>query len=123
MSEPCGEFHYETLRDKKHIVCLAGGCGITPFLSMASSMAEGDEDYQMTLFYGARDMENIAFRAELDALAEKGLQVIYVLSEETRPGYEHGFITGALLEKYVDVHDVTFFLCGPRLCMILSAKS
>ena len=113
MSEPCGEFHYETLRDKKHIVCLAGGCGITPFLSMASSMAEGDEDYQMTLFYGARDMENIAFRAELDALAEKGLQVIYVLSEETRPGYEHGFITGALLEKYVDVHDVTFFLCGP----------
>ena len=33
MTEPSGEFHYETLRDKKEIVCIAGGSGITPFLS------------------------------------------------------------------------------------------
>lgn len=114
MTEPSGEFHYETLRDKKHIVCIAGGAGITPFLSMAKSMVEGDEDYEMTLFYGARDEARIAFKPELDALAEKGLKVVYVLSDEERAGYEHGFVSAALLEKYVDVRNVTFFLCGPK---------
>ena len=114
MTEPSGEFHYETLRDKKRIVCIAGGAGITPFLSMAKSMVEGDEPYEMTLFYGARDEAHIAFKPELDALAEKGLKVIYILSDEERPGYEHGFVSAALLEKYVDVRDVSFFLCGPK---------
>ena len=114
MTEPSGEFHYEALRDNRHIVCIAGGAGITPFLSMAKSMAEGDEDYEMTLFYGARDEARIAFKPELDALAEKGLKVVYVLSDEERAGYEHGFVSAALLEKYVDVRNVTFFLCGPK---------
>lgn len=114
MTEPSGEFHYETLRDKKHIVCIAGGAGITPFLSMAKSMVEGDEDYEMTLFYGARDEARIAFKPELDALAEKGLKVVYVLSDEERAGYEHGFVSAALLQKYVDIRNVTFFLCGPK---------
>ena len=114
MTEPSGEFHYEALRDNRHIVCIAGGAGITPFLSMAKSMAEGDEDYEMTLFYGARDEARIAFKPELDALAEKGLKVVYVLSDEDRAGYEHGFVSAALLEKYVDVRNVTFFLCGPK---------
>ena len=114
MTEPSGEFHYEALRDNRHIVCIAGGAGITPFLSMAKSMVEGDEDYEMTLFYGARDEARIAFKPELDALAEKGLKVVYVLSDEERAGYEHGFVSAALLEKYVDVRNVTFFLCGPK---------
>lgn len=114
MTEPSGEFHYEALRDNRHIVCIAGGAGITPFLSMAKSMAEGDEDYEMTLFYGARDEARIAFKPELDALAEKGLKVVYVLSDEERADYEHGFVSAALLEKYVDVRNVTFFLCGPK---------
>lgn len=114
MTEPSGEFHYETLRDKRHIVCIAGGSGITPFVSMAKSMQEGDEPYQMTLFYGARDEAHIAFRPELDALAQHGLRVIYVLSDEQKTGYEHGFITAALMEKYVDIRDASFFLCGPK---------
>lgn len=113
MTEPAGEFHYETLRDQKKIVCIAGGSGITPFLSMAKSMEEGDESYEMILFYGARDEAHLAYKKELDALAEKGLKVIYVLSDEERQGYEHGFVTAELLEKYVDIYAVTFFLCGP----------
>lgn len=114
MAEPTGEFHYETLRDKKQIVCIAGGSGITPCLSMAKSQFEGDEDYEMTLFYGVRDRAHIAFREELDELAAKGLKIVYVLSDEEAEGYEHGFVSAALLEKHVDVHNVSFFLCGPQ---------
>ena len=113
MSEPSGEFHYEALRDAKQIVCVAGGSGITPFLSMAKSMVEQDEPYDMILFYGARDEAHIAYKAELDELTQKGLKVIYVLSDEEKLGYEHGFISSELMGKYVDLKQVTFFLCGP----------
>lgn len=115
MSEPTGEFHYETLRDKKQIVCIAGGAGITPFISMARSMADKDEPYEMVLFYGARDEAHLAYQAELDELCQKtGLRVVYVLSDEEKSGFAHGFITADLMEQFVDIKECTFFLCGPK---------
>lgn len=112
MTEPSGEFHYENIRDKKNIVCIAGGSGITPFLSMAKSVAEGNEDYSMTLFYGAKDFENLAYRDELEVLKKSGVQIIYVL-ETAHEGCEQGFVTAKMLEKYVDINSSTFFMCGP----------
>ena len=115
MSEPTGEFHYETLRDKKRIVCIAGGAGITPFISMARSMADKDEPYEMILFYGARDEAHLAYQAELDELCQKtGLRVVYVLSDEEKSGFAHGFITADLMGQFVDIKECTFFLCGPK---------
>ena len=111
MTEPAGEFHYETLRDHKQIVCVAGGSGITPFVSMAKSRKEGDEPYEMLLFYGARDAAHLAYKADL--AAEGAVKVIYVLSDETREGYEHGFVSAELMARYADLQKVTFFLCGP----------
>lgn len=115
MTEPSGEFHYETLRDSKNIICVAGGSGITPFLSMAGSLADGDESYSMLLFYGARTAAQLAYKAELEALAErcKDLKVVYVLSDEEQPGCEKGFVSVELMKKYTDLTDRTFFLCGP----------
>lgn len=115
MTEPSGEFHYETLRDSQTILCIAGGSGITPFMAMAGSLADGDESYSMLLFYGARTAAQLAYKAELDALAQrcKELQVVYVLSEEEQPGCETGFVSAELIKKYTALTDCTFFLCGP----------
>ncbi len=116
MTEPSGEFHYENLRDSKNIVCVAGGSGITPFISMAGSLVDADEDYNMTLFYGARTQVQLAYKEELNALAEKcsKFKVIYVLSDEKCDDCENGFITAELMEKYVEIETSTFFLCGPQ---------
>ena len=54
-SDPQGFFYYEDLRDAKHVVGLAGGSGITPFLSMAYALRDGAEDFELTLLYGSRD--------------------------------------------------------------------
>lgn len=116
MTEPSGEFHYETLRDSRNIVCIAGGSGITPFVAMAGSLADGDESYSMILFYGARTAAQLAYKTELDALAArcKDLKVVYVLSDEEQPDCENGFISAQLMKKYTDLTDCTFFLCGPQ---------
>ncbi|MCI5774481.1 MAG: FAD-binding oxidoreductase, partial [Erysipelotrichaceae bacterium] len=103
MSEPSGEFHYESLKDQQHIIAIAGGSGITPFISMAKSMIEKSEKFTMTLFYGASDEKHLAYKEQLDNYAKQGLKVIYVLSDEKKEGYEHGFITKEILDKYADV--------------------
>lgn len=113
MTEPSGEFHYDSLRDQAKIIGIAGGSGITPFISMAKSMIEGSENFSMTLFYGAIDEQHLTYKDQLDEFSKHGLKVIYVLSNEEKEGYEHGFITSELIERYADITNSTIFMCGP----------
>lgn len=110
-----GQFYYEGLRDAKNVVALAGGSGITPFLSMAYAIRDGIEDFNLTIIFGSRTEENILFREELDAIcaACDKVKVVHVLSDEEKEGYEHGFITAELIQKYAkDPYSV--FICGPE---------
>ncbi len=114
-SAPLGNFCYEPLRDKQTVIGIAGGSGITPFLSFMKAVADGDEDLALTLIYGVRTESDILFKDELDSLAEKceKLKVVYVLSNSEAQGYEHGFITKELIEKYAP-EEYSVFLCGPN---------
>ena len=114
-SGPQGSFYYEELRDPEHIVALAGGSGITPFLSMAQAIADGTEDFDLTILFGSRTREQILFREELDYIAEKcdKVHVVHVLSDEEAEGFEHGFITADLIKKYAK-EPYSVFVCGPE---------
>ena len=114
---PQGFFYYEDLRDCPTVIGLAGGSGITPFLSMAEAIADGTEDFDLVLLFGSRDVDNILFKDELDALAKKTdkFKVIHILSDSEAEGYEHGFITAELIKKYAPAgEDYSVFLCGPE---------
>ncbi|MBR2686081.1 MAG: iron-sulfur cluster-binding domain-containing protein [Erysipelotrichaceae bacterium] len=115
ISEPSGFFCYEPLRDAPHIVGIAGGSGIAPFLSMAKAIAEGILDAEMTLLYGSRTEEEILFKEELDALEKKceQIKVVHVLSDEKKEGYYHGFISKELIRKYMK-EDSSVFVCGSQ---------
>ena len=114
-SGPQGNFYYEELRDPKNIVALAGGSGITPFLSMAQAIAEGTEDFDLTIIFGSRTRDQILFRKELDWIALKcnKVKVVHVLSDEEAEGFEHGFITADLIKKYAK-EPYSVFVCGPE---------
>lgn len=114
-SGPQGNFYYEELRDCKNVVALAGGSGITPFLSMAQAIADGTEDFDLTILVGSRTKEQILFGDELDYIAEKcdKVHVVHVLSDEEAEGYEHGFITAELIKKYAK-EPYSVFVCGPE---------
>lgn len=116
VSAPEGTFEYQPLRDAPHVIAVAGGSGITPFLSLAKAIVDGDEEFTMTLLYGSRTVDNILFREEFDRLAAATdkLNVVHVLSHEEREGYEHGFVTAELIQKYAPSGPYSVFLCGPQ---------
>lgn len=119
VSAPAGNFEYQPLRDAETVICVAGGSGITPFVSMANAIADGDEDFNMVLLYGSRNYDNILFRDELDALQKKcdKIKVVHVLSNEENDvdGTEKGFITAELIKKYAPTDkNYSIFLCGPQ---------
>jgi ferredoxin-NADP reductase len=117
VSAPLGDFYYVGLRDAKKVVALAGGSGITPFLSMARAIADGLEDFDLTILYGSRTRANILLKDELDACAAaaKGkVTVVHVLSDDKAEGYEQGFIDANLIKKYAPSSDYSVFVCGPQ---------
>ena len=121
LGDPSGDFCYEPLKDADHVVALAGGSGITPFFSMAQAIADGTEDHQLTIFYGAKTEKDLIFKKELDALASDKIKLVYVLSDEQREGFEYGFIGAELLKKYIS-GDFTVMMCGPQAMYIYAEK-
>ncbi len=112
---PEGNFNYEPLRDAPTVIGIAGGSGITPFLSLAKAIADGTEDAALTLLYGSRTQEEILFKAEFDALAEScdKIKVVYVLSDKKVKGFEYGFIDKKIISKYAPDSKYSVFVCGP----------
>lgn len=116
VSAPEGFFEYNSLRDAKTVIGVAGGSGITPFLSMAQAILDGDEDFNLILLYGSREADHILFKEEFDRIMAETdkVKVIHVLSHEERDGFEHGFVTADLIRKYAPDTPYSVFLCGPQ---------
>ncbi|MBQ2500685.1 MAG: iron-sulfur cluster-binding domain-containing protein [Clostridia bacterium] len=116
-SDPQGEFTYEPLRDAKRVIGIAGGSGITPFRSMAYAIADGDEDFELTILYGSRTLKDAVFSDELKALSETcpKIKLINVLSEQRAKGCKYGFVTAKLIESVVPKgEEYSLFVCGPQ---------
>lgn len=109
-----GEFSYNKYRDKKHLVCLAGGVGVTPFISMAHDIVDRDLDVRMTLILGNADISTIHAKDELDAFEDDRIRIIHVIENEKRGIFESGVITIEIIKKYVKIEDSTIFFCGSR---------
>lgn len=117
ISGPLGDFYYQNLRDAKQVVAIAGGSGITPFYSMAAAIADGIEDFDLTILYGSRTAGGILLKDEIEAVAARSkgrVKVVHVLSHEEKEGFEHGFITAELIRKYAPQGDYSVFMCGPK---------
>ncbi|MBR3251090.1 MAG: 2Fe-2S iron-sulfur cluster binding domain-containing protein [Erysipelotrichaceae bacterium] len=110
VGEPSGDFYHDSLRDRGHILAVAGGSGITPFISMMKAIKEGSEDFRLTLVYGVRKREMMLIDPE--EYRDERIRIITVLSDEIVEGYRHGLINGDILKEYID-EDTSVFMCGP----------
>jgi predicted ferric reductase len=102
-------------------VFVAGGIGITPFMSMLHTMADRGDGRPVTLLYADKTWDDVAFRDELAALRERlRLDIVYVLEEPPADwDGEAGLITDELLERRLPKDDLEryFMICGPPVMM------
>jgi predicted ferric reductase len=119
---PHGAFSMERYRAAGYVF-IAGGIGITPFLSMLRTMADRADPRPVTLIYADRGWDDVAYRDVLDELADRvDLELVYVL-EEPPDGWdgESGLITPELLDRRLprDRFRRMHMICGPPVMMDL----
>lgn len=118
VSEPQGSFVWD---DSIHNAAfMLGGVGISPIMAMLRYIADTGQNPEITMIYGNRNQNCIAYTKELDALKEKlHVKIVHVLSHlpEHDPwtGYR-GFITESIVKAEVDLSkNPVFFVIGPPI--------
>ena len=115
---PSGNFYYNPLFHGTDLVFLAGGSGITPFISMIREVTDRGLPRKIHLIYGSQRPEDVIFGKEIEERVRrhKNLKVTLVISEPPA-GYEGltGFISAKLMKDVLgDVSEKTFYICGPE---------
>lgn len=115
VSKPAGNFGYNPIRDEENVIAIAGGSGITPFMSLAWAILEGNYQCQLTVFYSVKTYEDIIFKKEIEEINKKnkGVKFIITLTREEKEGYLNGHLTKEMLEPYIKEFN-TVLMCGPK---------
>jgi ferredoxin-NADP reductase len=96
-------------------VFIAGGAGITPFISIFRDLKSKDKIGGNMLVYANKTKNDIILESELKHML--GDSFLNILSDEKNKGYFHGFITEEFLKTNIPVHYKNYYLCGPPLMM------
>jgi ferredoxin-NADP reductase len=96
-------------------VFIAGGAGITPFISILRDLKQKNKAGDNMLIFANKTKSDIILENELKQLLGKSF--VNILSHETVEGYSHGFISESFLKENIPPHYKNFYLCGPPLMM------
>ena len=112
---PYGQFTFEGEYPK--IALLGGGIGITPFMSICKNATDKTLNSKITLFYGCRTENDIAFKKELEELTQKNgnFKLIFIVNEPTAQWKgATGIINADIIkQKLPDYGEHMFYTCGP----------
>lgn len=102
----------------RHLVLVAGGTGITPFMSIIRDAVWRTMPTRLTLLFANKTAADIIYRSELMLLEARhpALTVVLTLTRAWPEGWmgERGRINGAMLRRHVaDVREPRWLLCGP----------
>ena len=119
IDEPFGELRLPN-SNKKPLVFIAGGIGITPFYSMIKHILKEKLPFKVMLFYSNWQPKDSAFLKELLTIAkdEPDITVINTFTAEneiiTNWDGERGIINEPMLRKYIaDLSVPKYYIAGP----------
>jgi len=101
-------------------VFIAGGAGITPFISIFRDLQEKNEIGGNTLIFANKTKADIILEQEFQMLL--GKDYINILSDETVDGYYHGMLSEDFLRARISDFNRNFYVCGPPPMMIAVKK-
>lgn len=92
-------------------VFIAGGAGITPFISIFRYLQSINKTGANKLIYANKTKADIILEAEFKKLL--GSNFINILSDEKAEGYANGLITEDFIKQNSNGLDKLFYVCGP----------
>jgi ferredoxin-NADP reductase len=96
-------------------VFIAGGAGVTPFISIFRYLRSKNIVGNNKLIFANKTKADIIHEEEFKKILGKNF--INILSDEILEGYGHGYITPDFLQDYIMPDDKYFYLCGPPAMM------
>lgn len=90
---------------------IAGGAGITPFLSIFRYLSSTSQVGNNKLIFANKTKADIILEDELKKIV--GNNFINILSDDTIEGYAHGFISEDFIKNNLPVAGGKFYVCGP----------
>jgi len=90
---------------------IAGGAGITPFISIFRYLQSKNEIGDNKLLFANKTKADIIHEQEFKKLL--GENFINILSDEKAEGYAYGQITRDYLKSYLPVSGKYIYVCGP----------
>jgi len=100
------------------IVFIAGGIGITPFISMLRYISQENLDYKIILLYSNRDRESTAFLEELENIAKNNprFKLILTMTDDLKWQSEKRKINAQFIKEYISKPKSRLYLiAGPPI--------
>ena len=102
-----GQFSFKKAKYKKQL-WLAGGIGITPFLSL---IQEVNSDYDVTLVWSTKTLKEANYKVEIESVAGDKPNVKFVLNDSDTLGH---FNIDKIYQS-ADLKNQSILICGPEI--------
>ncbi|SDW97085.1 NO-inducible flavohemoprotein [Paenibacillus sp. CF384] len=121
LSAPAGHFTLD-VADTRPVVLISGGVGLTPLVSMLSTLTDSYSDRPVTFIHAAQNANVHALRSEVEEIASRAPQVsLYWCynkpTEDDRAAkayHKEGYIDLPWLQDVLSTKDASFYFCGPE---------
>src|SRR6056297_269453 len=90
---------------------IAGGAGVTPFISILRNLEAEDKLAGNTLIFSNKEEKDIILEVELRQML--GLKFINTLTNENKEAYYYGMVDKQFLKDHVKDFSKYFYVCGP----------
>lgn len=117
---PYGYFNKDNFKNNKNQIWIAGGIGVTPFLSMLSNEKDSPSNNQISFFYSVKNESDQVYKTEI----ENNVKDLSNVSVNFNLDSKDGFLTA---QKILDLskfnkEDCLILICGPKPMMYALAK-
>jgi ferredoxin-NADP reductase len=116
---PAGKF-LPAYEPDKHLICIAGGSGVTPFRGFAREAARRGLETKITILYSVRTAKDIIFNDEFRQLERENPHFKFevtctrLAAGDPWPG-RRGRIDAAWVKEHIgDLGSSVFYACGPN---------